>query len=194
MVRPNSCIKQFQVTHPRVVAHPSLAIDLLPALDSLQTRLQTLERENGISRRRVRELELELEDCKAEVVVERTRVKEREREQNEEAIWERERERQRQVRGKMREEESRYREVLEEKKGTSCVGILLLHSVANIWIFLHGSSGSPRHDPARAPRTAYFGTRFTTSFDSWSTHGRVRCKRDPRRNRRTSCGSGAARG
>ena len=92
-------------------------MDLLPALDALQTRLQTLERENGVSRRRVTELEFELEECKAEVAKERTRVRERERENDQEAQIERERERQRHVRGKMREEEKRYREVVEEKKG-----------------------------------------------------------------------------
>ncbi|KAF8488343.1 hypothetical protein JB92DRAFT_3016971 [Gautieria morchelliformis] len=98
------------------VAHPSLAMDLLPALDALQTRLQALERENGVSRRRVTELEFELEECKAEVAKECTRVRERELERDEEAQIERERERERHVRGRMREEESRYRAVVEEKK------------------------------------------------------------------------------
>ncbi|KAG6844374.1 hypothetical protein H0H87_007366 [Tephrocybe sp. NHM501043] len=47
-------------------------------LNTVQTKLENLEEENGISRRRVRELELELEVCKRDVAKERTRVLERE--------------------------------------------------------------------------------------------------------------------
>ena len=47
-------------------------------LNTVQSKLQQLEEENGISRRRVRELELELEVCKRDVARERTRVLERE--------------------------------------------------------------------------------------------------------------------
>lgn len=50
-----------------IVGHPSMAVDLLPALDALQMRLQALERENGVSRRRVQELEYELEIGRAHV-------------------------------------------------------------------------------------------------------------------------------
>ncbi|KAH8114583.1 centrosome microtubule-binding domain of Cep57-domain-containing protein [Phellopilus nigrolimitatus] len=53
-------------------------VQLLQTLTSLQTRLNQLESQNLVSRRRVRELELELEACKAEVKRERTRVLERE--------------------------------------------------------------------------------------------------------------------
>ncbi|KAF8895141.1 hypothetical protein BD779DRAFT_1797040 [Infundibulicybe gibba] len=51
---------------------------LISTLTAVQTKLQELEEENSISRRRVRELEMELEVCKREVVRERTRVLERE--------------------------------------------------------------------------------------------------------------------
>lgn len=51
---------------------------LLRTLNTVQTKLQHLEQENSISRRRVRELELELEVCKRDVARERTRVLERE--------------------------------------------------------------------------------------------------------------------
>ncbi|KAF9005405.1 hypothetical protein BDQ17DRAFT_1303766 [Cyathus striatus] len=51
---------------------------LLQTLATVQSKLQHLEDENGISRRRVRELEMELEECKREVARERTRLLERE--------------------------------------------------------------------------------------------------------------------
>ncbi|KAG6853291.1 hypothetical protein C0991_005463 [Blastosporella zonata] len=51
---------------------------LITTLNTVQSKLQHLEGENGISRRRVRELELELEVCKRDVARERTRVMERE--------------------------------------------------------------------------------------------------------------------
>ncbi|PPQ73164.1 hypothetical protein CVT24_009101 [Panaeolus cyanescens] len=51
---------------------------LLQTLQAVQNQLQDLEDENGISRRRVRELEMELEECKREVARERTRLLERE--------------------------------------------------------------------------------------------------------------------
>ncbi|TCD64523.1 hypothetical protein EIP91_003990 [Steccherinum ochraceum] len=47
---------------------------LVATLSVVQSKLAYLEAENGISRRRVRELELELEECKKEVVRERTRM------------------------------------------------------------------------------------------------------------------------
>ncbi|KAJ7288548.1 hypothetical protein C8J57DRAFT_1166320, partial [Mycena rebaudengoi] len=47
---------------------------LLSTLSVVQAKLHQLEDQNGISRRRVRELELELEECKREVARERTRV------------------------------------------------------------------------------------------------------------------------
>jgi hypothetical protein len=47
---------------------------LLQTLSVVQSKLARLEDENGISRRRVRELEYELEICKEDVVRERTRV------------------------------------------------------------------------------------------------------------------------
>ncbi|KAG6872828.1 hypothetical protein C0995_006128 [Termitomyces sp. Mi166 len=51
---------------------------LVAMLNAVQSKLQYFEEENGISRRRVRELELELEVCKRDVAKERTRVLERE--------------------------------------------------------------------------------------------------------------------
>ncbi|KIJ54960.1 hypothetical protein M422DRAFT_24821 [Sphaerobolus stellatus SS14] len=95
----------------------SFARDLVAALDALQKRLQTLEREHAISRRRVRELELDLEDCKIEADRERTRILNRERELGQDAQAYREREKLRQVQDKLKEEEQgRYRQIVEEKK------------------------------------------------------------------------------
>ncbi|KAJ7043943.1 hypothetical protein C8F04DRAFT_1361591 [Mycena alexandri] len=103
---------------------------LLSTLSVVQTKLHQLEDENGISRRRVRELELELEVCKREVARERTRVLEL----NEASAIQREADHAhahgRAAKGKAKaraglssvheaEEEDigeRYREVVEEKK------------------------------------------------------------------------------
>ena len=49
---------------------------LVKTLNDVHFRLEHLEEENSISRRRVRELEYELEECKREVVRERTRWQE----------------------------------------------------------------------------------------------------------------------
>ncbi|KAF8336782.1 hypothetical protein F5887DRAFT_986477 [Amanita rubescens] len=49
---------------------------LIKTLNAVQFRLEHLEEENGVSRRRVRELEYELEECKREVIRERTRWQE----------------------------------------------------------------------------------------------------------------------
>ena len=49
---------------------------LIKTLNDVHFRLEHLEEENSISRRRVRELEYELEECKREVVRERTRWQE----------------------------------------------------------------------------------------------------------------------
>lgn len=51
---------------------------LVQTLGQVQSKLQQLNEENGISRRRVRELEMELEDCRRDVARERTRVLEKE--------------------------------------------------------------------------------------------------------------------
>ncbi|KAF5369106.1 hypothetical protein D9615_010432 [Tricholomella constricta] len=98
---------------------------LMGMLNSVQSKLQHLEEENGISRRRVRELELELEVCKRDVARERTRVMERE-----EVIVQQQREANlsgvgRRNKGKARAKDisvdhdilhERYREAVEEKK------------------------------------------------------------------------------
>ncbi|RXW21076.1 hypothetical protein EST38_g4784 [Candolleomyces aberdarensis] len=51
---------------------------LLQTLGQVQSKLQQLNDENGISRRRVRELEMELDECKRDVARERTRLLEQE--------------------------------------------------------------------------------------------------------------------
>ena len=56
----------------------SHAVRLATTLNVVQSKLAYLESENGISRRRVRELEIELEECKRQVAKERTKVLERE--------------------------------------------------------------------------------------------------------------------
>ncbi|KAK0221898.1 hypothetical protein IW262DRAFT_1296528 [Armillaria fumosa] len=98
---------------------------LLSAISAVQSKLRELEDENGVSRRRVRELEHELELCKIEVTKERSILM-----QKEEFLAEQQRElemeeaRRRKGKGKAkardisfsREDTSRYLEVVEEKK------------------------------------------------------------------------------
>ena len=100
----------------------------MQTLSTVQTQLHHLNEENGISRRRVRELELELEECKREVARERTRLMEKE-----EVIVQHQRDlsfskkKGAKGKGKAREvdfEQSevgeasvRYKEAVEEKKG-----------------------------------------------------------------------------
>ena len=94
---------------------------LLSTLTALQTRLNQLESQNLVSRRRVRELELELEACKLEVKRERTRVLEKE-----EIIVAQQKDFQKR-KGVSKSskpsidlaKEGRYGEVVEEKKGMS---------------------------------------------------------------------------
>lgn len=54
-----------------------ISVRLATTLNIVQSKLAHLEKENSVSRRRVRELELELEECKKEVARERTKVLER---------------------------------------------------------------------------------------------------------------------
>ncbi|KAJ4481947.1 hypothetical protein J3R30DRAFT_3285901 [Lentinula aciculospora] len=105
-----------------------IEVRLLTVMNTIQDKLEQLEGENGISRRRVRELELELEMCKKDVARERTRVL-----QKEEAILQNQRELERAVadakrnmKGKARARDTsmhaeadasvRYKEAVEEKK------------------------------------------------------------------------------
>ncbi|KZP31422.1 hypothetical protein FIBSPDRAFT_849381 [Athelia psychrophila] len=95
----------------------------LTVLSAVQSKLAHLEAENGISRRRVRELERELETCKAEVQRERTRVMERESvivQQREDSYRSRKSEKAKANKSARFEDdevlEQRYREVVEEKK------------------------------------------------------------------------------
>ncbi|TFK23421.1 hypothetical protein FA15DRAFT_620875 [Coprinopsis marcescibilis] len=53
-------------------------VQLLHTLSTVQNKLQQLNEENSVSRRRVRELEMELDECKRDVARERTRLLERE--------------------------------------------------------------------------------------------------------------------
>ncbi len=85
-----------------------------------------MEAENGISRRRVRELEHELELCKIEVARERSILVQRQEflaEQQRETELEEARRRKGKGKAKARdasfyqEEVSRYQEIVEEKKG-----------------------------------------------------------------------------
>ncbi|KAG7442993.1 uncharacterized protein BT62DRAFT_904157 [Guyanagaster necrorhizus] len=98
---------------------------LLSAISAVQSKLRELQDENGISRRRVRELEHELELCKIEVTKEHSMLMQREeflsQQQHE---LELEDARRRKGKGKAkardisfsREDTSRYQEVVEEKK------------------------------------------------------------------------------
>lgn len=108
----------------------SVLARFLSVLSAVQTKLAHLESENGISRRRVRELERELETCKAEVARERSRVLEREsiivqqREDVAAAKARRYKGKERSIRFEEDEElQERYKEVVEEKKG-----IFYIHS------------------------------------------------------------------
>ncbi|KXN84597.1 hypothetical protein AN958_12278 [Leucoagaricus sp. SymC.cos] len=94
---------------------------LLHTLNTVQMKIQQLEEENGISRRRVRELEMELEDCKREVARERTRLIQQEEflKQQQATL--------RAAKGKARARDvsadtslfqERYKEAVEEKKGS----------------------------------------------------------------------------
>ncbi|KAF9049540.1 hypothetical protein BDZ89DRAFT_1242391 [Hymenopellis radicata] len=98
---------------------------LLSAISAVQSKLRQLEAENGISRRRVRELEHELELCKIEVARERSILVQREEflaQQQRETELEEARRRKGKGKAKARdaslyqEEVSRYQEIVEEKK------------------------------------------------------------------------------
>jgi hypothetical protein len=110
------------------------------AIEELAARLRELEKENGTSRRRVRELELELDVCRAEVVKERTRAKEEIMKSEKARIKERD-QFDRKGKGKATGEgidwEARYHEVVEEKKGPlylTCIQKLLTHSlIRQLW-------------------------------------------------------------
>ncbi|TRM61107.1 hypothetical protein BD626DRAFT_502750 [Schizophyllum amplum] len=117
-----SHLEYFDDMRPREVE-----VRLLNTITTVQSKLQHLEEENMVSRRRVRELELELEECKREVRKERTRMleweskMERDRLQQREEMLQREEDWRRRQKGKQREmddEETsqRYKEVVEEKK------------------------------------------------------------------------------
>jgi hypothetical protein len=83
---------------------------LIASLNALHAKLAHLETENGIARRRVRELEYELQQCKRDVARERSRIIEQDAG---EPSWKRGKEERRES----EEEQSKYFEVVEEKKG-----------------------------------------------------------------------------
>jgi hypothetical protein len=102
---------------------------LFRILNAVQSKLEHLEEENGISRRRVRELELELEVCRRDVARERTRVLARE-----EITMQQQRDASyiaapKKNKGKARAKDpsvgedlhEKYREAVEEKKGSQFV-------------------------------------------------------------------------
>ncbi|KAG2340139.1 hypothetical protein BDR05DRAFT_1061696 [Suillus weaverae] len=82
---------------------------LIASLNALHAKLAHLETENGIARRRVRELEYELQQCKRDVARERSRIIEH---GAGEPSWKRGKEERRE----REEEQSKYFEVVEEKK------------------------------------------------------------------------------
>lgn len=115
----------------RTCTEISYSVRLATTLNVVQSKLAHLESENSISRRRVRELELELEECKKEVARERTRMEQSMRQHDEE--FER-RERAAAKARKAREAElqneedyKRYKEVVQEKKGTLFRSITASH-------------------------------------------------------------------
>ncbi|KAG1743245.1 uncharacterized protein EDB91DRAFT_1126491 [Suillus paluster] len=94
---------------------------LIASLNALHAKLAHLETENGIARRRVRELEHELQQCKRDVARERSRIMEQDAG---EPSWKRGKEDQRE----REEEQSKYFEVVEEKKALeSLISTLRLH-------------------------------------------------------------------
>ncbi|KAF8736621.1 Centrosome microtubule-binding domain of Cep57, partial [Rhizoctonia solani] len=107
-------------------------------LEHLSNFLRELERDNGTARRRVRELEIELEYCKAEVERERTRASlqhdDRARADERRAANERaERERLiREAEESTKSWESRYHEVVEEKKALEALVATLRSHLARM--------------------------------------------------------------
>ncbi|KAJ3559487.1 hypothetical protein NM688_g313 [Phlebia brevispora] len=105
---------------------------LAATLGIVQAKLANLEAQNGVSRRRVRELELELEQCKQEVARERARVFDREQfitQQRADAKNQRqklaENARTAQVRVSEAVDSSRYQEVVEEQKALQALVMTL---------------------------------------------------------------------
>ncbi|CAE6446686.1 unnamed protein product [Rhizoctonia solani] len=107
-------------------------------LEQLSNVLRELERENSTARRRVRELEIELDYCKVEVERERTRASlqetERTRANERQAANERaERERRaRETEEAAKSWESRYHEVVEEKKALEALVTTLRSHLARM--------------------------------------------------------------
>lgn len=109
-------------TRSSVQSELSSTARILATLSVVQSKLAFLESENSISRRRVKELELELEACKKEVARERTRILAMEIEdvERQHAATMRAHA---ELKGKSKaystslEDQSRYKEAVEEKKG-----------------------------------------------------------------------------
>jgi hypothetical protein len=97
---------------------------LLSTLSNVQSKLMYLESENGLARRRIRELELELEGCKMEVGIECTRMLE-----EEDVVCQHVTSSENAMRGKKRlpqADQERFKEVVEEKKG-ECPPVPICH-------------------------------------------------------------------
>lgn len=101
---------------------------LTATLGIVQAKLSNLEAQNSISRRRVRELEVELEQCKHDVHRERNRAYDREHvisQQRADAKAQKQKladtARLVEERASGAADQSRYKEVVEEQKGKSCI-------------------------------------------------------------------------
>ncbi|KAG8759815.1 hypothetical protein FRC12_009687 [Ceratobasidium sp. 428] len=110
-------------------------------LEQLSDRLRELERENGTARRRVRELEMELQYCEAEVEREKTRANTQDAERTREYEKRVENERVernardlrlRQAEAATAEWETRYREIVEEKKALEALVTTLRSHLARM--------------------------------------------------------------
>ncbi|KAH7925868.1 hypothetical protein BV22DRAFT_1088163 [Leucogyrophana mollusca] len=117
------------------VGQKEVEIRLVASLNALHSKLAHLESENGIARRRVRELEFELEQCKRDVVRERTRVMESQeltdlRDRSAGPSYTR-------LEGKKKksrepEKTARYLEVVEEKKALESLIVTLRSHLARV--------------------------------------------------------------
>ncbi|KDQ62237.1 hypothetical protein JAAARDRAFT_189583 [Jaapia argillacea MUCL 33604] len=107
---------------------------LLAVLNNVHLKLKHLEDENGISRRRVRELELELDECKQQVARERARVLDIEKStsrQRSDKVRVVEATRRAHVE-EQEENAKRYREAVEEKKALEALITTLRTNLARL--------------------------------------------------------------
>lgn len=137
-------------------------VRLLTVMNTIQDKLSHLEDENGISRRRVRELEHELEMCKKDVARERTRVLHKEGELERAVADARRSVKDVKGKGKARARDTsmsmqeadasvRYKEAVEEKKGRC------LHSISHAMcrLIITFSSGIFNNNPPFSPNSSH---------------------------------------